>query len=54
MVSKGYPRCVVCDKVAEVSHPDGYGDQLHYCAEHEPPTLLTELEKGSTNGNETA
>jgi hypothetical protein len=38
-----YPRCSVCNRVAEVSHPDGYGDQTYYCAEHEPETLLTGL-----------
>lgn len=42
--SKPVPVCSVCGRKAEVAHPDGYGDQVHYCAEHEPPTLLTELE----------
>lgn len=33
--------CEVCGRKAEVSHPDGYGDQTYYCAKHEPDTLLT-------------
>ena len=34
-------KCKVCGRTAEVSHPDGYGDQEYYCGEHEPDTLLT-------------
>lgn len=30
--------CVVCGGTAEVWHPDGAGEQLGYCGEHEPVT----------------
>jgi hypothetical protein len=30
------PRCAVCGGLAEVAHPDGRGDQVHYCGVHEP------------------
>lgn len=33
-----HPVCVVCGNEAEVSHPDGRGDQKHYCGVHEPNT----------------
>ena len=26
----------VCMNIAEVTYPDGKGDQIHYCGEHEP------------------
>ena len=32
-------KCKVCGRQAEVSHPDGYGGQEYYCAQHEPETL---------------
>lgn len=38
-------KCSVCGKQAEVSHPDGYGDQTYYCGFHEPDTLLTIIER---------
>lgn len=30
------PVCIICRQPAEVSWPDGQGDQVHYCGEHEP------------------
>ena len=28
--------CAVCDRTAEVAYPDGNGEQVGYCAIHEP------------------
>jgi hypothetical protein len=28
--------CCVCSRQAEVSWPDGKGDQVHFCGKHEP------------------
>ena len=28
--------CAVCDRTAEVAYPDGNGDQVGWCAIHEP------------------
>lgn len=34
-------KCEVCGRKAEVAYPDGKGDQVYYCGEHEPPSLFT-------------
>lgn len=36
-------RCVVCGRKAEVSHPDGHGDQAYYCGLHEPNLTFSDV-----------
>jgi hypothetical protein len=39
--------CCVCSRQAEVSWPDGKGDQVHFCGEHEPWEIDTEPDEGN-------